>query len=115
MKKKCVALLLVFALCLSLMPAAFAVLDTGHSVAVTFKVLYVDSEFYIGYNYGASESTTFVCQYAVAHSDTAYSNHTIAESDIKAAASRLSLSAGYQLIRLRPMAAQPAIKATLSF
>lgn len=28
MKKKCVALLLVFALCLSLMPAAFAV-DTG--------------------------------------------------------------------------------------
>ena len=96
MKKKCVALLLVFALCLSLMPAAFAVLDTGHSVAVTFKVLYVDSEFYIGYNYGASESTTFVCQYAVAHSDTAYSNHTIAESDIKAAASRLSLSAGYE-------------------
>ena len=72
-------------------------LDTGHSIDVRFTVLYVDSSFYLGYNTGASEKTTFICQYTSAHSDTAYNNHKIAISDIKAAAGRLSVDAGYEI------------------
>ena len=73
-------------------------LDTGHSVSVRFTVLYVGNEFNMGYNYGSSESTEFVCQYSTPHSDTAYSNHTIAISDIKAAADRASVNSGYQIV-----------------
>ena len=76
-------------------PAAF---DTGHKIDVTFTVLYVGDEFKIGYNYGSSEKTKFVCQYTSNHSDTAYSNHTIAISDIKAAADRASVNSGYQIV-----------------
>lgn len=77
-----------------------AALNTGHKIDVRFTVLYVGSEFNIGYNYGSSEKTQFVCQYKTNHSDTAYNNHTIAISDIKAAASRASVNSGYQIRRL---------------
>lgn len=75
-----------------------AALDTGHKIDVRFTVLYVGDEFNIGYNYGSSEKTKFVCQYSSNHSDTAYNNHTIAISDIKAAASRASVNSGYQIV-----------------
>ena len=75
-----------------------AALDTGHKIDVRFTVLYVGSEFNIGYNYGTSESTTFVCQYKTNRSDTAYNNHTIAISDIKAAAGRATVKSGYQIV-----------------
>ena len=75
-----------------------AALDTGHKIDVRFTVLYVGDEFNIGYNYGSSEKTKFVCQYKTNHSDTAYNNHTIAISDIKAAASRASVNSGYQIV-----------------
>ena len=73
-------------------------LNTGHKIDVTFTVLYVGDEFNIGYNYGSSEKTKFVCQYKTNHSDTAYNNHTIAISDIKAAAGRASVNSGYQIV-----------------
>ena len=75
-----------------------AALNTGHKIDVRFTVLYVGSEFNIGYNYGSSEKTQFVCQYKTNHSDTAYNNPTIAISDIKAAASRASVNSGYQIV-----------------
>lgn len=75
-----------------------AALNTGHKIDVTFTVLYVGDEFRIGYNYGSSEKTKFVYQYSSNHSDTAYNNHTIAISDIKAAASRASVNSGYQIV-----------------
>ena len=73
-------------------------LNTGHKIDVTFTVLYVGDEFRIGYNYGSSEKTQFVCQYKTNHSDTASTNHTIAISDIKAAAGRASVNSGYQIV-----------------
>ena len=75
-----------------------AALDTGHKIDVRFTVLYVGDEFNIGYNYGSTEKTKFVCQYTTNHSDTAFNNHTIAISDIKAAASRASVNSGYQIV-----------------
>ena len=75
-----------------------AALNTGHKIDVRFTVLYVGDEFNIGYNYGSSEKTKFVCQYKTNHSDTAYNNHTIAISDIKAAAGRASVNSGYQIV-----------------
>ena len=75
-----------------------AALDTGHKIDVRFTVLYVGDEFNIGYNYGSSEKTKFVCQYKTNHSDTAYNNHTIAISDIMAAAGRASVNSGYQIV-----------------
>lgn len=75
-----------------------AALNTGHKIDVRFTVLYVGDEFNIGYNYGSSEKTQFVCQYKTIHSDTAYNNHTIAISDIKAAAGRASVNSGYQIV-----------------
>ena len=75
-----------------------AALNTGQKIDVTFTVLYVGDEFRIGYNYGSSEKTKFVCQYSSNHSDTAYNNHTIAISDIKAAAGRASVNSGYQIV-----------------
>lgn len=75
-----------------------AALDTGHKIDVRFTGLYVGDEFNIGYNYGSSEKTKFVCQYKTNHSDTAYNNHTIAISDIKAAAGRASVNSGYQIV-----------------
>lgn len=75
-----------------------AALDTRHKIDVRFTVLYVGDEFNIGYNYGSSEKTKFVCQYKTNHSDTACNNHTIAISDIKAAASRASVNSGYQIV-----------------
>ena len=75
-----------------------AALNTGHKIDVRFTVLYVGDEFNIGYNYGSSEKTKFVCQYSSNHSDTAYNNHTIAISDIKAAAGRATVNSGYQIV-----------------
>ena len=75
-----------------------AALDTGHKIDVRFTVLYVGDEFNIGYNYGSSEKTKFVCQYSQPHSDTASTNHTIAISDIKAAAGRATVNSGYQIV-----------------
>ena len=107
MKKRFVAFLLVLIMVLGMLPvSAFAAdgdvspqaLNTGHKIDVTFTVLYVGDEFNIGYNYGTSEKTQFVCQYSTPHSDTAYNNHTIAISDIKAAADRASVNSGYQIV-----------------
>ena len=99
MKKRFFAALLSFIMVFSLLPVnALAKLDTGHKIDVTFTVLYVGDEFRIGYNYGSSEKTQFVCQYSTPHSDTAYNNHTIAISDIKAAADRASVNSGYQIV-----------------
>ena len=107
MKKRLVAFLLVLIMVLGMLPvSAFAAdgdvspqaLNTGHKIDVTFTVLYVGDEFNIGYNYGTSEKTQFVCQYSTPHSDTAYNNHTIAISDIKAAANRASVNSGYQIV-----------------
>ena len=75
-----------------------AALNTGHKIDVTFTVLYVGDEFRIGYNYGSSEKTKFVFQYSSNHSDTAYNNHTIAISDIKAAAGRATVNSGYTIV-----------------
>ena len=75
-----------------------AALDTGHKIDVTFTVLYVGDEFNIGYNYGSSEKTKFVCQFSTSHSDDAYSNHSIAISDIKAAANRATVNSGYKIV-----------------
>lgn len=97
--KKSLALILALIMLLCMLPSvAFAALDTGHSIDVRFTVLYVSDEFYLGYNTGSSEKTTFVCQYSTSHSDTAYNNHTIAISDIKAAADRASVNSGYQIV-----------------
>lgn len=107
MKKRLVAFLLVLIMVLGMLPvSAFAAddgvspqaLNTGHKIDVTFTVLYVGDEFNIGYNTGASEKTQFVCQYSTPHSDTAYTNHTIAISDIKAAADRATVNSGYQIV-----------------
>ena len=75
-----------------------AALDTGHKIDVTFTVLYVGDEFRIGYDYGSSEKTKFVCQYSSGHGDGAYNNHTIAISDIKAAAERATVDRGYTIV-----------------
>ena len=99
MKKRFFAALLSFIMVFSLLPVnALAKQDTGHKIDVTFTVLYVGDEFRIGYNYGSSEKTQFVCQYSTNHSDTAYSNHTIAISDIKKAADRATVDSGYQIV-----------------
>ena len=107
MKKRLVAFLLVLIMVLGMLPVSALAADdgispqalnTGHKIDVRFPVLYVGDEFRIGYNYGASENTQFVCQYSTNHSDTAYNNHTIAISDIKAAADRASVNSGYQIV-----------------
>ena len=97
--KKSLAVMLALIMVLCMIPTtALAKLDTGHKIDVRFTVLYVGDEFNIGYNYGASEKTQFVCQYSTPHSDTAYNNHTIAISDIKAAADRATVNSGYQIV-----------------
>ena len=97
--KKSLAVMLALIMVLCMIPTtALAALDTGHKIDVRFTVLYVGDEFNIGYNYGASEKTQFVCQYSTPHSDTAYNNHTIAISDIKAAADRATVNSGYQIV-----------------
>ena len=97
--KRLLTWVLVLVMALSLLPLnALAKLDTGHKIDVRFTVLYVGDEFNIGYNYGSSEKTQFVCQYSTPHSDTAYTNHTIAISDIKAAAGRATVDSGYQIV-----------------
>lgn len=106
MKKRLVAFLLVLIMVLGMLPVSAIAADdvspqalnTGHEIDVRFTVLYVGDEFRIGYNTGASEQTKFVCQYSTPHSDTAYSNHTIAISDIKAAADRATVNSGYQIV-----------------
>ena len=99
MKKRIFAGLLTLVMVFTLLPvSAMAKTDTGHKIDVTFKVLYVGDEFKIGYNYGTSEKTQFVCQYKTNHNDTAYNNHTIAISDIKAAADRATVNSGYQIV-----------------
>ena len=97
--KKSLAVMLALIMVLCMIPTtALAKLDTGHKIDVRFTVLYVGDEFNIGYNYGTSEKTQFVCQYSTNHSDTAYNNHTIAISDIKAAAGRAAVNSGYQIV-----------------
>ena len=107
MKKRLIAFLLVLIMVLGMLPVSALAADdgispqalnTGHKIDVRFTVLYVGDEFSIGYNTGASEKTQFVCQYSTPHSDTAYTNHTIAISDIKAAADRASVNSGYQIV-----------------
>ena len=107
MKKRLIAFLLVLIMVLGMLPVSALAADdgispqalnTGHKIDVRFTVLYVGDEFRIGYNYGASENTQFVCQYSTNHSDTAYNNHTIAISDIKAAADRATVNSGYQIV-----------------
>ena len=96
--KKTIALLMALVMVLCLLPSmTLAALDTGHRIDVTFTVLYVSSEFYLGYNTGSSEKTTFVCQYSTPHSDNASTNHALAISDIKAAAERATVNSGYEI------------------
>ena len=97
MKRLTAVFVALLVLCMGALPAS-AKLDTGHRIDVEFKVLYVDGGFRIGYNYGSGEKTTFVCQYTQPHSDTAYNNHTIAISDIKAAADRATVDKGYSIV-----------------
>ena len=97
--KKSLAVMLALIMVLCMIPTtALAEMNTGHKIDVRFTVLYVGDEFNIGYNYGASEKTQFVCQYSTNHSDNAYNNHTIAISDIKAAADRANVDSGYQIV-----------------
>ena len=107
MKKRFVAFLLVLIMVLGMLPvSAFAAddgispqaLESNETQTIKYQILYVGDEFNIGYNYGTSEKTQFVCQYTQPHSDTAYNNHTIAISDIKAAADRASVNSGYQIV-----------------
>lgn len=50
LKKRIISLLLCLCMVFSLLPvSALAALNTGHKIDVTFKVLYVDDEFNIGY------------------------------------------------------------------
>lgn len=78
---KFVALLvLVLMICAMLPTAAFADLVTGETQTCKFQILYVDSSFNIGYNYGDSWNVDYTCQYTTGHSGY---NHTIACSVIK--------------------------------
>ena len=107
MKKRLVAFLLVLIMVLGMLPVSALAADDGVSPqalesnetqTIKYQILYVGDEFRIGYNYGTSEKTQFVCQYSTPHSDTAYNNHTIAISDIKAAADRATVNSGYQIV-----------------
>ena len=99
MKKRFFAALLSFIMVFSLLPVnALAKLTHGETQPVTFQVLYVDDSFNVGYSFGAKENTTYTCQYTTNHSDDAYTNHSIAISDIKAAADRASVYSGYQIV-----------------
>lgn len=85
----------------------------SHSVSCNFTVLYVDSSFNIGYNYGGSYSTTFNCQYSNCNTTGAYSNHCIALSDIGAARSHVSVDSGYSIVGWSKSAsANPTINTT---
>ena len=55
-------------------------LVTGETQTCRFKILYVDSSFNIGYNYGDEWNVDYTCQYTTGHSGY---NHTIACSVIK--------------------------------
>lgn len=111
MKKRFVAFLLVLIMVLGMLPvSAFAADETvsplalthGETQPVTYQILYVSDEFNLGYNYTSDgkEETTYVCQYTTDHSDSAYTNHSLAISDIKAAADRAKnkLNAGYKIV-----------------
>ena len=111
MKKRLVAFLLVLIMVLGMLPvSAFAADETvsplalthGETQPVTYQILYVSDEFNLGYNYTSDgkEETTYVCQYTTDHSDSAYTNHSLAISDIKAAADRAKnkLNAGYKIV-----------------
>ena len=103
MKKRIFASLLALVMAFSLLPAsALATLTSGETQPVTFQILYVDESFNLGYNYDSTgkEETTYKCQYTSNHSDSAYTNHSIAIRDIKAAADRASnkLDSGYKIV-----------------
>ena len=103
MKKRIFASLLALVMAFSLLPAsALAKLTSGETQPVTFQILYVDESFNLGYNYDSTgkEETTYKCQYTSNHSDSAYTNHSIAIRDIKAAADRASnkLDSGYKIV-----------------
>ena len=55
-------------------------LVSGEKQTCRFKILYVDSSFNIGYNYGDEWNVDYTCQYTTGHSGY---NHTIACSVIK--------------------------------
>ena len=55
-------------------------LVSGEKQTCRFKILYVDSSFNIGYNYGDERNVDYTCQYTTGHSGY---NHTIACSVIK--------------------------------
>lgn len=55
-------------------------LVTGETQTCRFKILYVDSSFNTGYNYGDEWNVDYTCQYTTGHSGY---NHTIACSVIK--------------------------------
>ena len=75
-------------------------LGTGETQKCTFQILYLDDST-LGYNYGYKEQNVkFICQYKTSHSDTAYNNHTIANSDIKAwsEANASQVKDGYKIV-----------------
>ena len=73
-------------------------MTTGETQTVEFKVLYVDDSFKVGYSYGATEKTTYICQYKEGHTPTASTNHAIAIADIKAASARAKVDDGYSIV-----------------
>lgn len=72
----------------------------SHGFTAKFKVLYVDSSFNVGYNYGDEFYTTTVsCQYSAGCSSTnVATNHTIALTDIGNARSHLSVNSGWEIV-----------------
>lgn len=72
-------------------------LVTGETQTCRFKILYVDSSFNIGYNYGDEWNVDYTCQYTTGHSGY---NHTIACSVIKEQVNKASdkVSDEYEII-----------------
>lgn len=135
MKKRVIALMLIICLFVSMGSTTIAAgineseglvttdagvenyaLNTKHPIRVVFVVLYVSDQFPIGYSFGDSEDTTFICQYSVAHSDTAYNNHTIALKDIREATERLQLDDGFKFVGWSKQASEnPPVNSFSSF
>ena len=72
-------------------------LTTGETQTCRFKILYVDSSFNIGYNYGDEWNVDYTCQYTTGHSGY---NHSIACAVIKEQVNKASsmVSDGWEIV-----------------
>ncbi len=107
MKKRLVAFLLVLIMVLGMLPvSAFAAddgvspqaLESNETQTIKYQILYVGDEFNIGYNYGASVSKTYTCQYSTGHSGF---NHSILISEFRnvgVPALKDQLDSGYEFV-----------------